>query len=545
MNLHALFLNPKEIGNLKSIRGLEFSDNQLTGSIPISLGNLTNLAFLHLRENELSCSISKEIENLKSLRVIGSISNQLNGSIPDTLGNLTSLTNLYLGQNKLSGSIPSEIGNLRALVELSLGNNNLSGSVPISFGNFSSLGILNLLNNQLSGSIPQELGNLKLLNCRWVIINLLVICPKIYAKVDYSQFSANNNYFTGLIPKSLKTCTRLFRVRLEGNQLTGDISQAFGVYPDLSFIDLSQNKFYADVEWESTFRFYKAIPSEFGSLTDLEQHLSMNKFNDSVPSFLGDFLKLHYLNLSNNKFSQTIPFQLGKLDHVSELDLSHNSLEGQIPSEMSNMESLEKLNLSHNNLSDLIPTSFGGMLGLSYVDISYNDLEGLLPQNKAFHDAPRESLEGNKDFGTAKFLNPDSANWTALSGTHGYMAPGDLLTSLLSHSTSSSSSAFPLHQLSVWDILDHRISPPTHGVAGEVLFLVTLAFACSNANPQSRPTMMQVAQLLSTKRPQHLSDSQHIITWGDLLGLNGLNTENEILFYVFYTLSGSLTFTGS
>ncbi|XP_016648158.1 PREDICTED: probable LRR receptor-like serine/threonine-protein kinase At4g08850 [Prunus mume] len=28
------------------------------------------------------------------------------------------------------------------------------------------------------------------------------------------------------------------------------------------------------------------------------------------------------------------------------------------------------------------------------------------------------------DFGTAKFLNPDSSNWTSLAGTYGYVAPG-------------------------------------------------------------------------------------------------------------------------
>ena len=28
------------------------------------------------------------------------------------------------------------------------------------------------------------------------------------------------------------------------------------------------------------------------------------------------------------------------------------------------------------------------------------------------------------DFGIAKFLNPDSSNWSELAGTHGYVAPG-------------------------------------------------------------------------------------------------------------------------
>ena len=31
------------------------------------------------------------------------------------------------------------------------------------------------------------------------------------------------------------------------------------------------------------------------------------------------------------------------------------------------------------------------------------------------------------DFGTAKLLNPDSSNWTALAGTFGYVAPGKIL----------------------------------------------------------------------------------------------------------------------
>ena len=32
------------------------------------------------------------------------------------------------------------------------------------------------------------------------------------------------------------------------------------------------------------------------------------------------------------------------------------------------------------------------------------------------------------DFGTARILKPDSSNWTALAGTYGYIAPGNLTT---------------------------------------------------------------------------------------------------------------------
>ncbi|KAM5575794.1 hypothetical protein ABKV19_014645 [Rosa sericea] len=154
------------------------------------------------------------------------------------------------------------------------------------------------------------------------------------------------------------------------------------------------------------------------------------------------------------------------------------------------------------------------------------------------------------DFGTAKFLNPDSANWTALAGTYGYIAPelaytmevnekcdvysfgvvtletvmgrhpGDLLSSLSSGAYSSSSTALPAHQMPVLDVLDQRISPPTREVAGEVVSVLKVAFACLNSSPQSRPTMKQVSQHLSTKRP-HLSDPIAMITCGELLACNG------------------------
>ena len=35
------------------------------------------------------------------------------------------------------------------------------------------------------------------------------------------------------------------------------------------------------------------------------------------------------------------------------------------------------------------------------------------------------------DFGTARFLKPDSSNWTSFAGTFGYTAPGNIIFSLL------------------------------------------------------------------------------------------------------------------
>ena len=88
--------------------------------------------------------------------------NQLIGSIPPEIGNLTNLTYLGLYLNQLTGSIPPEIGNLTNLTWLDLGNNGLTSSIPPEIGNLTNLTHLNLRYNQLNGEIPESICDLKM-----------------------------------------------------------------------------------------------------------------------------------------------------------------------------------------------------------------------------------------------------------------------------------------------------------------------------------------------------------------------------------------------
>jgi Leucine-rich repeat (LRR) protein len=114
--------------------------------VTCSGGNLTGL---NLASNNLVGTIPSELGNLTILKRLNLSFNRLTGSIPPQLGNLTSISTLYLNNNELTGSIPPELPHAQYL---DLWNNQLTGAIPTELQG--SYMMLNLKNNQLSGSIP-------------------------------------------------------------------------------------------------------------------------------------------------------------------------------------------------------------------------------------------------------------------------------------------------------------------------------------------------------------------------------------------------------
>jgi Leucine-rich repeat (LRR) protein len=210
---------PEELGNLTYLKELSLNDNKLTGSIPTTFGNLTALTTLDMGANALTGNIPKELGNLESLSVIGLSRNKLSGTIPTELGNLSQLTQLNLEENELSGEIPPELGNLNNLILLSLFGNKLTGSIPASLGNLILLQYLFLGNNQLSGEIPPELGSL---------IHLI-------------KLHLMNNLLTGEIPSELGNLSSLTELDMASNQLTGEIPASRQLVMDFLAINISSH----------------------------------------------------------------------------------------------------------------------------------------------------------------------------------------------------------------------------------------------------------------------------------------------------------------
>merc|ERR1712137_1379014 len=85
--------------------------------------------------------------------------NQISGIIPESIGNLVNLKILVLNHNQISGIIPGSIENLSRLISL-VHNNQISGSIPESFGNLVYTYKFSFANNNSTGSIPETFQKL-------------------------------------------------------------------------------------------------------------------------------------------------------------------------------------------------------------------------------------------------------------------------------------------------------------------------------------------------------------------------------------------------
>ncbi len=256
---------------------LSLSGNELTGTLPARLANLTQLRELWLYSNELTGAIPPELGNLSNLEVLLLSSNELTGPLPTRLANLPKLRQLWLYDNALSGTIPRELGNLSNLEELSLGNNGLTGTIPPELGKLRKLRQLGLYRNALSGTIPPELGNLS----------------------NLERLSLFDNALSGTIPPELGNLSRLEELLLSDNALTGTIPPELGKLPKLTWLQLFDNALSG------------TIPPELGNLSRLEDLLLYrNALSGTIPPELGKLPKLRWLWLYGNQLSGCVPADL-------------------------------------------------------------------------------------------------------------------------------------------------------------------------------------------------------------------------------------------
>ncbi|MQL93230.1 hypothetical protein Taro_025868 [Colocasia esculenta] len=145
---------PPSIGRLSSLYVLDITDNRLTGSIPVSPGldMLINCRHFHCGKNQLSGSIPEGLFRPK-MQIIHVLfdNNNLSGTIPSSLGLVKTLEVVRLDRNSITGHVPNNINSLTNLRELHLSNNKLNGFLPNLTG-LELLSYVDLSNNSFDPS---------------------------------------------------------------------------------------------------------------------------------------------------------------------------------------------------------------------------------------------------------------------------------------------------------------------------------------------------------------------------------------------------------
>lgn len=332
------------------------SENELTGSFPPALYNLSSLNIIGLYHNLFTGSIRRDIglllPNLVTL-VLGD--NQFTGPIPDSLSNASNLATIDIPLNNFSGRVPASFGRLQNLKWLNLLQNFLgSGTTDgLSFladlANCSNLEMLDLQYNQFKGELPVSVGNLS---------------------TQLKQLLMSGNRIRGSIPEVITNLFSLNRLYMDANMLTGNIPMSIGRLSNLHYLNLGQNKLTGH------------IPSTIGNITGLiDLYLYDNSFEGSIPLSLGNCKSLQEIRLCHNKFTGTIPsHMISPSSLVILLNVSHNSLSGPLPPEVGNLKNLISLDVSYNQIFSEIPTSLGDSLGFEEVYMQANHFQGPIPQ---------------------------------------------------------------------------------------------------------------------------------------------------------------------
>ncbi|KAM0069134.1 putative leucine-rich repeat-containing, plant-type, leucine-rich repeat domain superfamily [Helianthus debilis subsp. tardiflorus] len=387
--------------NLTSLLSLDLSENQLTSTIPKSLGNLCNLRHIYMGFNNFQNISLKSLlrsfldcksPSLESLYLKFS---RLSCSLPNQLEQLVNLVHLDLGENGISGPIPESIGNLSFLRSLNLYGNLISGPIPYSVGGLSSLESFDVLYNHLTGTLPESLGQLSKLKYLDLSHNLLtgVVTDVHFSKlIGLKNLYGNGNNLTlrphhanwvpsfqleslyisswdlgPQFPLWLLTQRDLSFLDMRNTKISSTMPESFWrSFPNLQYLDMSQNQIQG--------RLFE-IPATLS-----EVDLSSNLFSGKLPKLFNSSM-LNVLDLSNNSFTGSLFHLLCSWggNVIEALNLANNHLSGAIPKCWVKWQSLRSLNLENNNLSGVIPTTMGYLSSLVSLNMCKNKLSGRLP----------------------------------------------------------------------------------------------------------------------------------------------------------------------
>ncbi|KAH9753817.1 Receptor-like protein 13 [Citrus sinensis] len=391
------------LANMTSLRILDVSFNQLTGSISSSpLVHLTSIEMLILSDNHFQIPISLEpLFNHSRLKIFYADNNELNAEItqshsltaPNFQLNRLLLSSSYgdgfifpkflyhqhdlefvdLSHIKMNGEFPTWLLENNAKLEtLFLINDSIGGPFRLPIHPHRRLRFLDVSNNNFQGHMPVEIGDIlpSLFSFNISTNALHGSIPSSFGNMKFLQIlDLSNNHLTGEIPEYLAVgCVNLNSLALSNNNLQGHMFSRNFNLTNLKWLLLEGNRFVGE------------IPQSLSKCSSLEGlYLNNNSLSGKIPRWLGNLTRLQYIIMPNNHLEGPIPVEFCQLDLLQILDISDNNISGSLPSCFHPLN-IKQVHLSKNMLhGQLKRGTFFNCSSLVTLDLSYNRLNGSIP----------------------------------------------------------------------------------------------------------------------------------------------------------------------
>ncbi|XP_022134073.1 probable leucine-rich repeat receptor-like serine/threonine-protein kinase At3g14840 [Momordica charantia] len=223
----------------------------------------------------------------------------------------------------------------------------LPGTLPPQIVRLPFLEELDLTRNYLSGRIPPEWGSTKL-----VKISLL------------------GNRLTGPIPKEIGNISTLTDLVLEMNQLSGSIPPELGNLTSLSRLLLTSNNFSGE------------LPPSLARITSLTDfRISDNHFSGPIPKFIQNWTNLGKVAIQASGLSGPIPSEIELLTKLTDVRISDLTGASSPFPPLNALKNLKVLILRNCNITGVLPNNLEGISALKTLDFSFNKITGQIPAN--------------------------------------------------------------------------------------------------------------------------------------------------------------------
>ncbi|KAG6642460.1 LRR receptor-like serine/threonine-protein kinase GHR1 [Carya illinoinensis] len=176
--------------------------------------------------------------------------------------------------------------------------------------------------------------------------------------------------------------TKLVRLSMTNNSMTGTIPNNIADLKSLEFLDISNNLFSL------------SLPTGIGRLASLRNlSLAGNNFSGSIPDSIFGLTSIQSMDLSRNSFSGSLPSAFTKLNNLVSLNLSSNGFNKGIPKGFELINSLELLDLHGNMLNGQLDVEFLLLSSATHVDFSGNMLVSSSSQQQKFLPQISETIK--------------------------------------------------------------------------------------------------------------------------------------------------------